>query len=430
MAAWVIPAITAAGSLISSMANRGGGGGGGMDYHTPEVAEYTKSGNTWSDQQFIFNQEITDAYQALGDLFTQWAGQDRESFNQFMDWQNDMTRQNMQLVGQIGEVAGESTTQLLRNMMANSEIKSLLERNVRQGGEGVQAGTQVISDYLKNMPSEEEAIGQALADVEQEFGKAGQELARKMASQGKGLSQATMRSLGIEKAKARAGAAAQAKAERLNTATQLTQGLAQLQQAQQGQLTAAQQQDLAQGRGAFDLQFKDIMEQKGVGEAGQFGADIYKTLAERLEASRQGVKSFDTQRRNNVQPYFLDPDTGKIVYGTGEEVGMPLDKNQIDSIIGQLRDRGLFRQPTGGVGGVQGYPGYRAEGDVDFGGDPMGNAAGATAYGGMTGLDAISGVLGLMGLPGLADLGVADADGSAAGSTSGEAGGAGNIGSV
>jgi hypothetical protein len=265
--AWVVPAVMAAGSAVSALAASSGGGGsdtGGVSTHKPKILPKTESGTTQETQEVIYDQAALSAMSELADSIGEFADYNENFIREkYQPLQEQMLQANSSMIPQMESIAGESLEQMSRDLVSNRTLSDLLQERVKGDADPNSLTNRLMKSYtaeLDNLPTEDERVGQALAQVESQFQGAGKQLVKDFASRGQSVSQASKRELLMKKATAKAGAATSAaegaRKERLSAmerglATSLqkrageeqvsqaaTQGLLGLQQMQQGALGA------------------------------------------------------------------------------------------------------------------------------------------------------------------------------------------------
>jgi len=225
MAAWVAPAIAAAGSVIGGLLGGGGdSGSGGVSTHKPKILPKTESGEQQSQQDFIFDEAAIGAMSDLADQIGEFADYN-ESFIRdiYQPVQEQMLRANSSMIPQMEDIAGASLEQMSKDLVSNETLKGLITARMQGDADPNSLTNKLMKSYeteLENLPTEQERVGQALSQVESQFKGAGKQLAKDFASRGQSVSQASKRDLLMNKATAKAGiaetAAEGARKERLS----------------------------------------------------------------------------------------------------------------------------------------------------------------------------------------------------------------------
>lgn len=315
MAAWVVPAITAAGSLLSALGSGGGSSGGGASIQKkePKIRSSTNAQQGSENIDILYDEAALSAMSDLADQIGQFA-QQNENFikDVYMPYQEQMTQANVQMIPQMEGIVGASLEGMTRDLMSNQVLGDILRARAEGDQDPNSFVNQTMSKLeteIQNLPTEEERVGQALASVEHQFKGAGKQLAKDFASRGQAVSQASKRDLLMGKATAKAGAAGQAaeaaRGERLSMLSSglqaglnkrlqeeqitgaATQGLLGLQQMQQNALGAKE--------GLFNVDRPDATGVRGQQSAlvGQLGVLQRGTTGETdsLHHRMAGVKS-------------------------------------------------------------------------------------------------------------------------------------------
>lgn len=286
--AWVAPALMAASAVIGAVASSGDSGGSNTGGVKPKVLKQTTSGQnkSESDLNMIYGERAQEVIEGFTGQMNDWMEEDRDFFqNTFQPFQESLMKTNAVILPAIEKTAGDALESISRDMVSNQSLRNTFESAIQSGATNLDATMSKFTQELDNLPTVEDRVAQAFAQVEGQFGKAGQALQRRMAEQGRSVSQASERELAIEKAKTKsgvAGAAAEgARAERLN---QLSQGLGQISnvQTQAGnQLSLINQADQANkqlGVGATSMQ---------VGGVSDVKSDLAQTTAGLIESEAQ-----------------------------------------------------------------------------------------------------------------------------------------------
>jgi hypothetical protein len=186
---------------------------------------------------------------------------------------------------------------------------------------------------LDKLPSTEQAVGEAMTQVESQFTGIGKELARDFASRGQAVSQASKRDLLIEKAKAKSGAArsaeAQNRAERLSgfqagvgVATGVAAGESQRQQARVE--AYAKQFNISTAEAASQLerqQAKVGAATTGAGVATQREAQKLEQLGAGVDVAA-GVRSSDLEAETVAQAGRAGATANLIGLQTAQQAGL------------------------------------------------------------------------------------------------------------
>lgn len=268
------------------------------------------------DYDILHNARAVEGMYNLTNKLDQWSSADRGFYeNVYQGYQQDIMTTNQTLLPTIERVSASTLQANARDLVSNESLKATFrERAMYEAMDDPATATQVktfiaqsgrmpatediksnralynlrnsikavtgkvdpasaaaISSFnqqIENIPTTEERVGQALANVESQFGQAGKELAREFQSRGQTVTQASKRAQLFEKAKVKAGAAGAAaeaaRAEKLAGAEKAV-GVAQ---------TEAQ---LGTGREALRVQ----TQQAGVGAA----IDVARAESERAGAA-------------------------------------------------------------------------------------------------------------------------------------------------
>lgn len=313
-------AITAAGAVAAAAgADDGGGGDGGEAY---KIRPKTESGKSMSDMEMLFDENAEQAMMDLSEQIGQWAADDQGFFqNVYQPFQAELMQTNAKMLPVIERTSANALEFVSRNMVSNETLKSSFKSSIESGQTQLGDVMNSFVSELDNLPSQEERVSQAFSTIEGEFGRAGQELARSMAEQGRVVSQASQRDLAIEKAKAKSGAAGVAGEQvRRERREALAQGVGVI-----GQTQAAQTQNLlgveGQGLNAAQIAARAADAQVGgVNEAdgGTANANIQATLVGQAAQKVLGTSTttssvnFTQKGIKNPAAAGIDPETGEF----------------------------------------------------------------------------------------------------------------------
>jgi hypothetical protein len=263
-------------------------------------------------------QESTDTKAQINDFDILYSGPALESMNKFADdlasfsagqrdfltntylpYQQSIVQANTPLLSTIERIAPEALETIATDMASNETLKKFLSGKIEAGDEGFKTAIDNFNTELKNLPTEQELVGQALASVEKEFGQAGKNLVRDFQSRGQTVSEASKRDLEFQKAQARSGASAAAKEasrkERLNAA-QLGVGV-NLQAAQAGATTRAQD---VSSLNLLQQQTKLGLETPQVGGVSPADGGVGAASVEAGVRTAAGTQNFGTRQRSDT----------------------------------------------------------------------------------------------------------------------------------
>jgi len=226
---------------------------GKKDPKTPDVSPSTKSGESKTSTQILFDQEAMGGMKNLSYKLTEWGDLDRDFMeNTYRPFQEDLIATNTQLINMIGKNSNLALEESIKDLTGSAALKSIFRQNITSTGAQISETANRFATEIQNLPTTEQRIGQAASAVEQQFGKAGADIRGRLKAQGLQVSQATERDLAIQKATAKAGAvgaaAEGARAERMN-ALATGAGVFSNLQASQSQQLASQQAQTQSGVG-------------------------------------------------------------------------------------------------------------------------------------------------------------------------------------
>lgn len=316
--AGISAAATAYAASKSSAATSGG--------EDAEILPNTVSGNTYQDQDFVFDQEASEAMKGLTDMMGEWSQTDRDFFEKtFQPFQQSLIEGNKALIPNIVANSKESLAQNMSDLVASDHLKDQFRATMSEAGEGVVQAGRSFFKQIQDIPSAEQRVGEAVAGIEKRFGQAGAELKRSMASKGLDVDVASQRALSIAKASAKAGATDQAQeAARLEkmTATEKGIGIASTVQQSNAQMLGAER-GLTQAGADLTPQIGGVQETGAVSDAGKIEADMTTTAAEKVLGTKSTKQTAEFTQAGVVEPRFFDRETGKMVDGAGNEIKKP-----------------------------------------------------------------------------------------------------------
>ena len=179
-----------------------------------EVKPRTVSGGDLSTGDIFYSAEDVMALRALVNQLDSWSKMDRGFWeNTYLPFNEAVAQANLSIAGAVEAAAPATLEENMRDLVSNNALKAAFRESAVSGfgpdGPVDLAASNFFTE-LDALPTESELVGQALTQVEGQFGRAGKQLARDFASRGQAVSQASKRDLLIEKAKAKSGAAAAA----------------------------------------------------------------------------------------------------------------------------------------------------------------------------------------------------------------------------
>lgn len=376
---WVAAAIMGAAAVGSALLGSKGSKGGGGDYPDPKILPKTINGESKGDMDILFDEEAQANMARLADDLNAWAESDRDFFqNVYNPFQESLMRTNENLLPAIERTAGKSMEQISRNLMSSEPLKRVYETAIHAGARNITDIGQRFMQELDDLPTEEQAVGQAMTNVELQFGKAGQQLKRDLAARGVGVSQASERQLAIEKAKAKAGAAGLAAAGvRAERRSALTEGLGVMSEMQQ----AGTQQYLGVGsqeQGLMQLGLGTTASQVGGVERAETGTEamgLQTGLATELGTLERGTRTESSQvewTQKGVQTPVSFDEEGKRTDPTGIAAAeaaakKPFDRNAWERQLREQRKK-KRNQERRAMDGGEGAPGVGGGGAGGSGG--------------------------------------------------------------
>jgi len=345
-----------------------------------EILPNTISGNSYTDQDFVFDQEASEAMKALTDSMNDWSQEDRNFFEQtFQPFQQSLIEGNKALIPDIVANSKEALSQNLSDLVASDHLKEQFGSTIKNTGGAINEFGASFLQQVRDIPTTEQRVGEAVAGIEQRFGEAGAELKRAMASKGLDVDAASKRALSIAKASAKAGAVGQAKEaarmEKLN-ATQAGVGLAQSVQESQANMLGAERA-MTQSSATLTPQIGGVQETQSVSSAGEVGASLTQAQSEKILGQRKSDMNAEFTQEGVVQPKFFDRETGDIVDAAGNPIKKPKPARQP-----------AYQQPktvVGYWGGGPGVGGADSIGTGGFGGGGAGGDGGGPGIGGGNG---------------------------------------------
>lgn len=218
--------------------------------HSTVVNPSTTSGQDQNTVDFMFDESMRTAMTEFATKLSEWGDLDQQFFTDvFQPFQEELIAANQQLLPMIAANAELSLESSIADLTSNKVLKDAFAANTLKLGDQVSATADRFQAELDNLPTEQQRVGQALADVEMQFGKAGAEIKRAAAAQGINVTGADRRDLAINKATAKAGAAGAAaegaRRERMDALAGGAGVFSNLQSSQATQMGALQQ--LTQG---------------------------------------------------------------------------------------------------------------------------------------------------------------------------------------
>jgi hypothetical protein len=278
------------------------GGFGDDEPDQPDRSVQPSTTSLTDDQtvKFVFDEAARDAMKNLTSQMQNWSETDRTFFeDKFMPFQQALIDTNMGLLENISKNSNLSLEQSMKDLAGGEMLKNAFRANISDLGGQISDVANRFAQELEKLPTEQDRIGQAVSRVEQTFGQAGAEIRRKMAAQGINVTQATERSIALQKAQAKAGAVGaageQARRERMDALSTGAGVFANLQAGQSAQLTA--QQQLTQAGVGLTPQVGGVVAPDAVSGAGVIGADLTKTGAETIMGTEKTQTGFEV-----VQP--------------------------------------------------------------------------------------------------------------------------------
>jgi hypothetical protein len=376
-------AASVAGSVISSAF------GGKADKGKPKVARNTVSGNEFSDIEFLFDEQLDQAFENFTSQLTEAASEDRQFFkNVYEPFQQSLIQTNQSLLPVIQKNTTAALEANMKDLLGSERLKESFRENLGSFGGALADVANRFSQELDTLPTDSQRIGQAVSAVEQQFGQVGSDIKRQLASQGQNVSQATLRELGIAKAGAKAGAVAQAgeqaRAERRAALSEGSGVFANLQQSQSSQLLG--QVSSTQAGAGLTPQVGGVGALTGTSEATKLAGGLVETGFTRQagqaghvvsdQFTEQGVKH---GMRTNEAGQWID-EKGEVIPfrggkggGGGAATPTTLASGVIAAVPGGGEDRGLGENrtsPSGGaaIGGVSSDRDTDRSGSGGFGG--------------------------------------------------------------
>jgi hypothetical protein len=247
-----------------------------------------------------------DARAAMSALVTD-LGERSATNNRFMDdvyqpYQSTIIDANTGIINTIAQNTSLSLEQNIKDLTTSDDLKQIFNESIKERGVDVGDMAGRFKAELDNIPSAETRIGQAVSAVEQQFGQAGAQVRRNLASQGRNISQATERDLAINKATAKAGAVGvageAARREKLDAFGNATGVFSDLQGAQSSQLT--DQQQLTQQGVGLGAPIAGVT--APTNDAAAIQADLAKAAGTQVLGSTEGTtgtqNTADTQLSN------------------------------------------------------------------------------------------------------------------------------------
>lgn len=353
---WIPLAIAAIGAAATaySASKSAAATSGGED---AEILPNTVSGNSYSDQDFVFDEEAQAAMKSLTEQMNTWSQTDRSFFEEtFQPFQQALIEGNKSLIPNIVENSKESLSQNVSDLVASDHLKTQFRSMIKDSGGAISEFGANFLEQVRNIPSTEQRVGEAVAGIEKSFGQAGAELKRSMAAKGLDVDVASKRALAIAKASAKAGGVQQAKeASRLEqmTASERAVGVAsQVQESQANMLT--QERGLLQAGANLTPQIGGVQETQAISEAGKVGAELTTTGAERILGQRKSDMNAEFTQAGVVTPKFFDRETGKLVDAAGNEIKTPRPASAPVNTNYDPRDYYFGGGPGGDYGGGAG----------------------------------------------------------------------------
>jgi hypothetical protein len=313
----------------------------------------TKSGETRSTTDIMFDEEAMATFKNFSNKLSEWGDIDRGFMeNTYRPFQEDLIATNTQLINMIGQNSNLALEQSIKDLTGSDELKAMFRSSISEQGAQISDFAQRFAAEVDNIPTTEQRVGQAASAVEQQFGQAGADIRGRLKAQGLQVSQATERDLAIQKATAKAGAvgaAAEAsRAERMNAA-QTGAGVFSTLQASQSNQLLAQQQATQQGVGLLP-QIGGVTE-PGM-EATKIAGDLVGAGALTARGTEQTGRDLNITEAGVTGGNFPGLDGGKLFNqdGTLTQTAAGLAGKLTNTELGQLREAEANRF-EGGTGG-------------------------------------------------------------------------------
>lgn len=316
---WIGAAITAGAAVVGALAG-GDDGGKSSDSGAYKVRDKTESSTGLQNMEMFFDENAEQALKNLSDTLGSWAEQDQAFFQEvWQPFQQELITTNANMLPIIEQTSADALEAISRDMVENDTLKDAFRSSIALGDTTMTDTLNSLLTEIDNIPSVEQRVGEALASVEGNFGRAGKELARSMAEQGRAVSQSSERDLAIEKAKAKSGASSLAAEQaRLEKQQALQAGLGAIAGVQEQRIgglattTAAGQKSQELGLGAVGQQVGGVTAaQDGTGKAG-IQADLVTQAATKVLGTENVNKSADFTQKGIKNPAAsgIDIETG------------------------------------------------------------------------------------------------------------------------
>lgn len=283
------------------------------------VQPRTEGTASMSDFDILYNASAVQSMYNLTAKMDDWANQNRQFFGQvYQPYQEDLIQSNAALLPAIEKVASNTLEANARDLSSNTALKDAFRTSIAGVERQFSGQVDSLIQQIESVPTEQERVGQALAQVESQFGQAGKALTRDFQSRGQAVSQASKRDLEFQKARAKAGAAGaageRARAEKL-AATEKGIGVLAGKSAQSTQQLLGVQ--AGQQAGLATPQVGGVTPTSGF-EGTQVAGDLAKAGAGQSFGTRQKQDQVTQVQKGTVQPALTSGAAGGLTTGSAQ----------------------------------------------------------------------------------------------------------------